>query len=145
MENEKIKNECLRRMKALHLHDEGKFTCVGSFRENEEAWKSEHGGILYWLDDNEKEKVEEFEKKYNKKVYHCIKNYTEFGELLTMLFVDKKYYDEDVIDFNQSIEYKEKDGTIYLASYVENLSDEWSSEFGTVGVKSMFGGLKRVA
>ena len=56
---EEIKQEILRRMKALKLHDEGKHTVVGSFRENGEVWKSEFDGILYWLDEEEKEIVVE--------------------------------------------------------------------------------------
>lgn len=142
LENEKIKNECLRRMKELKLHDEGEFTCVGSFRKNEEVWKSEFHGILYWLDEEEKQRVKEFEENHKGlKVYHIVKSHTEFGELLSLLYVngrseeefeeDKQYFDEDI-----------KDG--YIMSYTINLDDDFCSEFGSIIVQSMFGGLKRI-
>ena len=140
MENEKIKNECLRRMKALKLHDEGEHTCVGDFRKNGKAWKSEFMGILYWLDEEEEKAVAELEKKYKVKVYHCIKNHTEFGDLLTMLYVNgrsEEEFEEDVEYFNYDI------NSGFCIAYVCNMTDEFCSEFGSVGIKSINGGLER--
>ena len=139
---EDVKKECLRRMKKLKLHDEGEFTCVGDFRKTGTVWKSEFHGILYWLDEDEQAVVKEFEKEHEGlKVYHCIKCHTEFGELLSMLYVngrsdeefdeDKKYFDDDL-----------QEG--YIMSYTANMTDDMFSEFGSIAVKSMFGGIVRV-
>lgn len=142
MNYEKIKEECLRRMKVLKLHDEGEHTCVGDFRKNDKVWKSEFHGILYWLDEEEEKMVKDFESEHEGcKVYHCIKSHTEFGELLVMLYVNGKneeYFNEDKTYFDEDI----KEG--YCMSYVHNIDSEWCSEFGSVGIQSMFGGLKRV-
>lgn len=140
MENEKVKNECLRRMKALKLHDEGEHTCVGDFRKNGNVWKSEFHGILYWLDEDEEKIVKDFEKEHEDyKVYHCIKSYTQFGEMLALLYVNGKeeYFEEDKQMFDEDI----KDG--YCFAYVHNIEDEFCSEFGSIGIQSMFGGIKR--
>ena len=139
---EEVKKECLRRMKKLKLHDEGDFTCVGDFRKNEVAWKSEFQGILYWLDEDEKKAVEKFESEHlGYKVYHCIKTHTEFGELLSMLFVngkDKECFNEDKEMFDYDVE----DNIVF--AYVENMTDEWCSEFGSIVFASVNGGIKRV-
>lgn len=139
---EDVKKECLRRMKVLKLHDEGEHTCVGDFRKNGTVWKSEFHGILYWLDEDEQKAVEEFEKEHEGlKVYHCIKSHTEFGDMLSMLYVNGRSdeeFDEDKAYFDDDI----KDG--YVMSYTKNFDDEWCSEFGSVVVQSMFGGLKRI-
>ncbi|MBP3708305.1 MAG: hypothetical protein J6J36_06835 [Clostridia bacterium] len=141
MNYEKIKEECLRRMKMLKLHDEGEFTCVGDFRKNDKAWKSEFLGILYWLNEEEEKAVAKFEKEHKGlKVYHCIKNHTEFGELLTMLYVNgrsQEEFEEDVTYFDYDI----KNG--FCMTYVCNMTDEWSSTFGSVGIQSLNGGVKR--
>ena len=139
---EDVKNECLRRMKILKLHDEGEHTCVGDFRKNGTVWKSEFHGILYWLDEDEQKAVEEFEKSHEGlKVYHCIKSHTEFGELLSMLYVNgrsEEEFDEDKEYFDNDIQ----DG--YIMSDTKNFDDDWCSEFGSVVVQSMFGGLTRI-
>ena len=142
MEKEKIFEECLRRMKALKLHDEGKFSCVGSFKEDQKPWKSEFDGILYWLDEDEEQAVKEFEEKHQGyKVYHCIKSHTEFGELLSMLYVNGN--DEEFEEDKENFDYDIADG--YAFAYVKNLTDDWSSEFGSIGIQSINGGVQRVA
>ena len=103
MENQKIKNECLRRMKALKLHDEGEHTCVGDFRKNGNVWKSEFHGILYWLDEDEEKIVKDFEKEHEDyKVYHCIKSYTQFGEMLALLYVNGKKQQNELLQTKRS-------------------------------------------
>ena len=139
MENiqEKLKEEALRRMKALKLHDEGIHTCVGDFRKTGNAWKSEFYGILYWLDDEEKKAVKNFEKEYSKhniKVYHCYKAHAEFGEILYMFYVSS-----DKEDSAKNFDNNLKDGIIEC--YAHNFSEPAFSEFGTCFIKSQFGGV----
>ncbi len=139
---EKVKNECLRRMKKLELHDDGEYSCVGDFRKNDTPWKSEFYGILYWLDEDEQKAVEEFEKAHDGyKVYHCVKSHTEFGDMLSMLYVNGRSEEE----FEQDKEYFDMDiDDGYIMTYTKNFSDDWCSEFGSIEVQKMFGGLKRI-
>lgn len=142
VEKEIVKNECLRRMKKLKLHDEGKHTCVGDFRENEKPWKSEFHGILYWLDEDEQKAVEEFENE-NKgyKVYHCYKAHTKFGDMLSMLYVNGKSQEE----FEQDKEYFDMDiDDGYVMTYTKNFDDDFCSEFGSIVIRSIFGGIQRI-
>ena len=95
-------------------------------------------GALYWVEDEEVlKKVREVEEQYDITVYHLIHNKTEFGELYSMLYVensDENYkYDNELL--NDGIQY----------AYVWNMDDEDCSEFGTIGIKPVAGGLVRVS
>ena len=129
-------------MKALKLHDEGVHTCVGDFRKNGKVWKSEFHGILYWLDEDEQKAVDEFEKAHDGyKVYHCYKAHTEFGDMLSMLYVNgrsQEEFDEDKQYFDMDID----DG--YIMTYTKNFDDDFCSEFGSIVIRSIFGGIQRI-
>lgn len=59
MEKLKIeqKQEAIARMKKLDIYVQA----ITEFEKENLVNKSEHGGILYWLDENEQEMVKEFE------------------------------------------------------------------------------------
>ena len=84
-----------------------------------------------------KDKIKKFENEYNATVYHLIHNYTEFGELYSFLYVSNN--EEEWEDDNADI----RDG--YTIAYVWNVDEEDFSEFGSIRVKSVFGGLVRTA
>ncbi len=69
-------------------------------------------------------------------VYHCILNHTIDGDLLTMLYVSE-YQDEWDFEKNDL-----KNGCIDV--YVCNLSRDIDSEFGSVQITGVNGGLVRV-
>ena len=95
-------------------------------------------GSLYEINDKEvKDKIKKFENEYNATVYHLIHNYTEFGELYSFLYVSNN--EEEWEDDNADI----RDG--YAIAYVWNVDEEDFSEFGSIRVKSVFGGLVRTA
>lgn len=133
MENLKIeqKLEAIKRMKKLDIYTQA----IKEFEKDNVLNKSESGGILFWLDENEKKMVKEFEEKYNATVYHLIHNYTEYGELYSFLFVsqykDDWDYDNEDLNNNRSL------------VYVKNIDEDAFSEFGTIGIRSQFGGLIR--
>ena len=133
MENLKIeqKLEAIKRMKKLDIYTQA----IKEFEKDNMLNKSESGGILFWLDENEQEMVKEFEEKYNATVYHLIHNYTEYGELYSFLFVsqykDDWDYDDEDLNNNRSL------------VYVKNIDEDAFSEFGTIGIRSQFGGLIR--
>lgn len=128
---EKKKIEAIQRMKMLKMHENP----IREFEKDDVLNKSEHGGMLYWLDDKEKELVKKFEQKYNVLVYHVIHNYTDIGEMFSMLYVS---------DEQEEWEYDHEDlQSGYACAYVINLDDDWCSEFGSIGIRTQFGGLVR--
>ena len=133
MENlrEKQKQEAIERMKMLKIYSQA----IKEFEKENVINVSEHGGILFWLDDEQQEMVKRFEEKYNAVVYHVIHNYTEFGELYSLLYVSKHEgewdYDRDDIKHNIAL------------SYVVNINEESFSEFGSIGIRPQFGGVIR--
>jgi hypothetical protein len=133
MTKQEQKQEAIARMKLLKLHQ----NAIDEFEKEDKLNLSENYGALYWLDEKQQEYVKKFEQKYNSVVYHVIHNMTEFGELLAFLYVSDSEeewgYDRDDL----------KDG--YACAYVENLDDSNCSEFGSIGIKSQFGGLVRTA
>ncbi len=125
------KQEAIKRMKTLKLYPQ----VIKEFEEEDVINKSEHGGILYWLDEKEQKMVRTFEAEYGAAVYHVIHNYTEFGELYSLLYVSK---------YREEWEYDRDDlKSGYICSYVVNVSDDTCSEFGSIGIKMQFGGLVR--
>ena len=124
--------EAIKRMKLLKLDN----SCIEAFTKGK-VWESEGYGALYEVNQKEQELIDNFEKNHpNCLVYHMIHNKFEFGECYSMLYVsgDKEEWESDKEDI--------KDG--YVFAYVENIDDDWCSEFGSIAVKSQFGGLVRL-
>ena len=132
MQKQEIIKECLNRMKKLGLIKE----CINAFKEHRQVMKSEFKGILYELDSGELEFVKNFEDTHNCIVYHIIKSYTDFGTILNLLYVDE--HKEEWEYFNEDL----KCGLTFV--YAENLDDEYCSEFGSIGIRAINGGLVRV-
>ncbi len=113
------------------------------FKEDGTIYYSENlggafSGILYWLENKNEyvEKVRKIEEERNIFVYHCILNHTIDGDLLTMLYISE-YQDEWEYEKNDL-----KNGCIDV--YVCNLSRDIDSEFGSVQITCVNGGLVRV-
>ena len=134
MENnikEKQRKEALERMVMLNLSRQ----CINAFKSGK-VWESEGRGALYELNSDEEKIVREFESKYNGVVYHVIHNVFEFGECYSLLYVS-----DDISEW-QADRYDLEDG--YAMVYVKNIDDDFCSEFGTIAIRSQFGGLVRV-
>lgn len=131
--NEQKKIEALERMRTLKLYP----NIIKEFEKENVVNMSENGGFLYWLNDEQKEIVSEFEQEYDALVYHVIHNFTEFGELLTFFYVsdDDEEWEYDRADLKEG----------YACTYVKNLTDDMCSEFGSVCFRPQFGGLVRTA
>ena len=133
MERKEMKKEALERMQMLHLMDE----TIKDFEENGKAWKSETNmGILYWLNEKEQEMVKAFEERTGGLVYHIIHNvYEEIGETYSILYVSKhkEEWELDRYDIN----------AYYPFAYVMVGDDETYSEFGSIGIRPVNGGLVR--
>lgn len=132
--NERMKQEAVNRLKKL-----GVVNAVIEDFENGVLNASEQGlipGVLYHLNDSEKEMVRKIEEEYGGLVYHCIRCNTNFGRLFNMLWVSK--YEEEWEYDNKNIE------EFVVFAYVENLSDSLCSEFGNIAVAQRNGGLIRI-
>ena len=127
----KQKQEALSRMRMLDIY----YPAIKEFEKENVINVSEHGGILFWLDDEQQEMIKRFEEKYNAVVYHVIHNYTEFGELYSLLYVSQHEnewdYDKDDIKHNIAL------------CFVVNKDEECFSEFGSIGIRPQFGGVIR--
>ena len=124
--------EAIERMKLLKLDN----SCIEAFTKGK-VWESESYGALYEVNQKEQELIDNFEENHpNCLVYHMIHNVYEFGECYSMLYVsgDKEEWEQDKQDINES----------YVFAYVENVDNDWCSEFGSIAVKSQFGGLVRL-
>lgn len=125
--------EAIKRMKLLKLDN----SCIEAFVKGK-VWESEGYGALYEVNEEEQEMIDNFEKNHpNCLVYHMIHNIFEFGECYSMLYVssDKEEWEQDKQDI--------KDG--YIFAWVENVDLDWCSEFGSIAIKSQFGGLVRLS
>lgn len=112
---------------------------IDGFREKDKVCFFENFGG-FWIDQEPEayKKMQEIEQKHDCKVYAVTHEYTEFGECWSYLIVTA--YPEEWNDLVY------KNGNMFCAfAYVWNKDDEWCSEFGSIGVRSFGGGLKRVA
>lgn len=137
-----LKKEAIKRLNKLKMSNE----VVNAFVNEDKLYYSERMNMmfpatLYYLENEKKyvEMVKEFEKKTGYKVYHVIKTYTSFGEILDFLFVstykeDWKYELEDT-----------KHNTFIAMSMANNLTDESCSDMGSIEVRPVMGGLERIA
>ena len=144
---EKMKEEALKRMKKWDLHE----NVIREFKDEDKLNKSERSfipyylnselsfvpGNLYYLNEEETAMIKEWEEEYGGLVYHVIHDYTNIGELYTLLFVSK-YENEWEYD-NKDIETEEP------LCYVINKDYNVNSEFGHCIIKPANGGLERTA
>ena len=132
------KTEALLRMKKLGIHENAikEFKECGKINLSEPAWGNKVG-VLYWLNEEEEKMVKEWEEKTGCVVFHVIKNNTSFGLCYSFLYVSQnpEEWEEDDEDLEGGFPYV----------YVKNVTDDWCSEFGRIGIKPAFGGVVRVA
>lgn len=135
---EEMVAEAVARMKMLKIHK----NAINEFEKEGKLNRSERmklGGMtfgcLYWLDEDQLEKVRDWEHETNNIVYHVVQTFTTFGEILDCLYVSrqKSEWEADREDI--------KDGTPYV--YSINVNDPWCSEIGTIGIEPAAGGLIR--
>ena len=132
MTKEERFKEAIERMKLLKLDT----PCIEAFAKGK-VWESEGFGALYEINDEEQKIVDKFEKEHEGcLVYHMIHNKFEFGECYSMLYVSS-----DIDEWQQD---KEDISEGYVFAYVYNKDDEWCSDFGSIAIKSQFGGLVRI-
>lgn len=139
--------EALERMVLLEFHP----NVLYDFK-NGVINRSENGGILYWLTDDEKKIVSDFEEKWNATVYHAIRNSYVYGDMLALLYVSQ--HDEewsiDRQDLQNYEEYEMRNNpsqhikAIRPYAYVYNFTCPEFSEIGSIGIVPQYGGLCRI-
>lgn len=82
-------------------------------------------GACFWIDEEQRERVKEFEKDYNALVYFVIHSYTTIGEMESYLYVSD-YEEEWEIDRDDL-----KNGQTLAYVYNHDMPD--CSEFGSIG------------
>lgn len=130
---EVMKKEALNRMRKLNLISD----CINALKKDDTVWSSQVMGTLYELSKEQQKWVDIFEKEYGGLVYHVIITPTEFGMCFNMLYVSK-HMDEWNMDNNDL-------DILCPCVYVKNLDDEFCSEFGSIQIRPINGGLIRIA
>ena len=127
------KEEAIYRMKLMNIIPDA----IKQFEEENTVMVSENPfGFLYWLNDDQKKLVADFETEYDSLVYLANLCNTEFGRLLSLFYVSdhKEEWEMDNTDI--------ADG--YALVYCINLDCPEYSEFGSIAFKSINGGIKRI-
>ena len=128
------KNEAIKRMEVLDIYSE---TIRQFEKEGLVSYSEPPLGTNYWLTEEQRKIVRDFEEEYNALVYFAIRSYTSFGTLDSFLFVSQ-YENEWVLDNNDI-----REG--YAYAYVYNYDVPEYSEIGLIGVQPRFGGLVRIS
>lgn len=131
---QQMKEEALKRMNILNLHP----NVIKEFREQGVLnYSYSVLGFLYWLTEGVQARVDAFEKETGCLVYHVIEDETGIGRLITFLYVSTNpdEWEQDKNDLREGL----------AIAYVVNTDNELCSEFGSVGLKSINGGVVRTA
>lgn len=132
---EKMKQEAIKYLKRLGIF---KPYIDGFKTENKVCFFEEFGGFWLYQEPEVAAKVRAFEEETGNLVYAVTHEYTSFGELWDFLYISK--YVEDGTDFV----YPQGNSHFIVDAYVWNKDADYCSEFGSIGIVSMGGGIKRV-
>ena len=105
--------------------------------DNNVCFFENFGGFWAYQEPELMDKIKEIEKTYNVLVYAVTHEYLEFGECYDFLYIP---------DYKNEWKYAlipQKD-IFYSYAYVWNKTDDFCSEFGTIGIRSFGGGIKRI-
>ena len=131
---EQRKEQAVKYMQTLGIYK----PYINGFKQSDKVCFFENfGGFWVNQEPEIEQKMQEIEKEYNCTVYAITHEYTEFGELYDFLIVTD--YEEEWEDL---VFRGTKDSNAF--AYVWNMSDDLCSEFGTVGIRSFGGGIKRI-
>ncbi len=132
--NEIKKQKAIELMNKLNIY---KPYIHGFEADNKVCFFENFGGFWAYQEPELMAKINEIEKTYNVLVYAVTHEYLEFGECYDFLYIP---------DYKSEWKYAllpQKD-IFYSYAYVWNKTDDFCSEFGTIGIRSFGGGIKRV-
>ena len=128
------KNKAIQIMQKLDIYA----PYIRGFREeNQVCFFESFGGFWAYQEPELMAKIKEFEAQYNVLVYAVTHEYTDFGECYDFLYISDYKSDWKYMLMPQKTMF-------YVSAYVWNKSDDICSEFGTIGIRSFGGGIKRV-
>ncbi len=129
------KEEAIKRMEMLDIFPE---TIRQFEKENLISVSEPPFGAFYWADDEQKKLIAEIEQQYHLLVYMGIMSYTEFGKMLSLLYVSdhEEEWSEDCMNLlNEE-----------ALTYTHNYDAPECSEFGYISFKkTKASGLVRTA
>ena len=109
----------------------------GFKEENQVCFFENFGGYWVFQEPEIEAKMREIEEKHDCLVYAITHEFTEFGECYDFLIVTD--YEEEWDD----LIYPCMKNTYGAFAYVWNKTDEWCSEFGSIGIRCFGGGIRR--
>lgn len=135
MLRKELKEEALKRMRSIGIYED----TVKQFEKDDLVSMSlPPVGACFWLDDDQLERVKEFEEKYNALVYHVIRSAIDDTVIDCYLYVSN--HEEEWEMDNEEL----KNG--YAFCYADNLNYPDCSEFGSIGFqRTIAHGLLRTA
>ena len=130
------KAEAVARMKMLGIYPE----TIDQFEREDLVSISEPPfGAFFWVDDEDKKRIQQFEEEYNALVFVVIRNYTTIGKLDSYLYVSKYQHEWE----KDRLDLVSPDNGLF--AYVYNRDDPDFSEIGSIGLrKEPNGGLLRI-
>lgn len=136
MTAEQRKEQALQQLKELNIY---KPYIDGFEKKDRVCFFERFGGYWVYQEPEIEAKMKEIEKRYNCTVYAITHECLIFGECFTFLIVTN-YKEEWKRNFK-----KNRDKTFTAFAYVWNKDADFCSEFGSVGIQSAFGGLRRIS
>ena len=131
---EERKEQAIKLLKRLKIYE----PYIKGFKEDDNVCYFErYAGFWAFQDKELLEKINIIEEKYNCTVYAITHDYAEFGELYNFLIIPSYKEDWDELLVGDK-------STKYAFAYVWNKTDNDCSEFGTIVINALYGGLKRV-
>lgn len=110
----------------------------GFEQKDEVCFYERFGGYWVYQEPEIEQKMKEIEKEYNCVVYAITHEVLEFGDCWSFLLVpDYKEEWDDLVS-------QASGNTYYAFAYVWNKTVDYNSEFGSIAVKTLGGGLCRV-
>ena len=129
------KQKAIELMKKLNIYDD---YILGFTEDDKVCFYENFGGYWAYQEPELMKKIKEIEENYECLVYAITHEYTDFGECYDFLIVTDYKEEWSNLIYGTKKAY-------YAFAYVWNKDDEWCSEFGTIGVQSFGGGIRRCA
>ena len=134
---EKKRAKALELMKQLDLCED----FVEMFKEKGiVTYFEQHIGYWAFQDEELMAKIKAFEEKWNALVFAVTHEYCEFGECYSFLYIP-----DQRDEWDDMVQRTDERNVFYAFAYVWNKDYDYDSEFGSILVKTRFGGLRRVA
>ncbi len=130
------KDKAIELMKKLDIY---KPYIQGFKRSDKVCFFECYGGFWVYQEKEIYDKMKELEAEYNCVVYAITHEHTEFGECWDFLLVTDYPEEHDTLLYDQG------NNNFIAFAYVWNKTDDYCSEFGSIGVHSFGGGIRRVA